>query len=131
MEVTEVRTSHPRRDEPVCHASRVGSVLLGFHGEALRSELMKPRPERAIGAIYRPETDRASLSVAAHPTRQLDEYVWLDESHALRPLESHEVVGRPDADPFGRCGRGRRATRHRTQRSGSVDAAAAAGRLRR
>jgi erythromycin esterase-like protein len=99
MEVTEVRPSHPRSYEHVCHASGVGSFLLGLHGEdELRSELMKPSLERAIGVIYRPETERASHYFAAHLPRQFDEYVWLDESHAL---ESHEVVGLPDTHPFG------------------------------
>jgi protein-L-isoaspartate(D-aspartate) O-methyltransferase len=102
MEVKPVRPSHPRSYEQVCHASGVGRFLLGLRGEdELRSQLMEPRLERAIGVIYQPETELASHYFAAHLPRQFDEYVWFDESHALRPLESHEVVGLPDTYPFG------------------------------
>jgi protein-L-isoaspartate(D-aspartate) O-methyltransferase len=103
MDVTEVRPSRSRRCAHVCHTSRVGSFPLGLHGaDELRSELMPPRLERAVGVIYRPETERAGHDFTARPPRPVDECVWLDQSHALRPLESHEVVGRPDSDPFGR-----------------------------
>jgi protein-L-isoaspartate(D-aspartate) O-methyltransferase len=102
MEVKPVRPSHPRSYEQVCHASGIGRFLLGLRGEdELRSLLMEPRLERAIGVIYRPETELASHYFAAHLPRQFDEYVWFDESHALRPLESHEVAGLPDTYPFG------------------------------
>jgi protein-L-isoaspartate(D-aspartate) O-methyltransferase len=102
MEVKPVRPSHPRSYEQVFHASGIGRFLLGLRGEdELRSRLMEPRLERAIGVIYRPETELASHYFAAHLARQFDEYVWFDESHALRPLESHEVVGLPDTYPFG------------------------------
>ncbi|MCB1057905.1 MAG: hypothetical protein KDD11_20580, partial [Acidobacteria bacterium] len=32
---------------------------------------------------------------------QFDEWIWFDESQAVRPLASHEVAGLPDTYPFG------------------------------
>ena len=41
---------------------------------------MKPRLERAIGVIYRPETELASHYFEAVLPRQFDEYIWFDET---------------------------------------------------
>jgi len=32
---------------------------------------------------------------------QFDEYVWLDETEAVHPIESHELEGMPETYPFG------------------------------
>ena len=32
---------------------------------------------------------------------QFDEYVWFDETSAVRPLRTHEVAGVPETYPFG------------------------------
>ncbi len=61
---------------------------------AVRDELEPAQLERAIGVIYRPETERLSHYFEASLPRQFDEYVFIDETHAVRPLteaarESH------------------------------------------
>ncbi|HMJ08846.1 MAG TPA: erythromycin esterase family protein [Pyrinomonadaceae bacterium] len=43
--------------------------------------------ERAIGVIYRPETERQSHYFKAQPARQFDAWIHIDETSALRPLE--------------------------------------------
>jgi protein-L-isoaspartate(D-aspartate) O-methyltransferase len=102
MEVKEVRPSHPRSYERLCHETGVPRFLVGLRPEGeLRSTLIEPRLERAIGVIYRPETELASHYFAAHLPRQFDEYVWFDESSAIRPLASQEVAGLPETYPFG------------------------------
>ena len=102
MEIKRVRPSDPRSYEQLCHATGVTSFLLGLRPEGkLRAGLMEPRLERAIGVIYRPETELASHYFEAHLPRQFDEYIWFDESQAVRPLESHEVAGLPETYPFG------------------------------
>jgi erythromycin esterase-like protein len=49
--------------------------------------LRRPQLERAIGVIYRPETERSSHYFHARLADQFDVVVHLDETHALEPLE--------------------------------------------
>jgi erythromycin esterase-like protein len=49
--------------------------------------LREPRLERAIGVIYRPETERQSHWFAASLTAQFDALVHLDVTRAVEPLE--------------------------------------------
>ena len=63
--------------------------------------LMKPRLERAIGVIYRPESELASHYFEAVLPRQFDEYIWFDETRAVTPLKTHELKGFPETYPFG------------------------------
>ena len=63
--------------------------------------LGKERLERAIGVIYRPETEMASHYFLANLPQQFDEYIWLDNTHAVTPLDTAEVKGLPDTYPFG------------------------------
>jgi protein-L-isoaspartate(D-aspartate) O-methyltransferase len=69
--------------------------------DCVRPGLHKPRLERAIGVIYRPETERASHYFHAALPQQFDEYIWFDETSAIRPIETVEVEGLPDTYPFG------------------------------
>ena len=61
----------------------------------------KPRLERAIGVIYRPETEMASHYSSASLPHQFDEYIWFDETTAVSPLKTEELIGLPDTYPFG------------------------------
>jgi protein-L-isoaspartate(D-aspartate) O-methyltransferase len=63
--------------------------------------LADPRLERAIGVIYRPETERQSHYFQALLTRQFDEYIWFDETHAVKPFDTSVMQGLPDTYPFG------------------------------
>jgi len=102
MEIKQVRPSHPRSYERVCRESGVPRFLLPLRGEGeLRDALTEPRLERAIGVIYRPESELASHYFAAHLPQQFDEYAWFEESCAVRPLASHEVAGLPATYPYG------------------------------
>lgn len=67
----------------------------------LSEPLSLPRIERAIGVIYRPETELASHYFQAVLPRQFDEYIWLDRTCAVRPLATHDLAGMPDTYPFG------------------------------
>ena len=102
MEVKRVRPSHEASYERVCHEAGVPRFLLGLRGEGeLRRGLMEPRLERAIGVVYRPETELASHYFRAHLPRQFDEWIWFDETRAVRQLVTEEVAGMPDTYPFG------------------------------
>ncbi|HYC88328.1 MAG TPA: erythromycin esterase family protein [Thermoanaerobaculia bacterium] len=50
-------------------------------------ELMGPRLQRAIGVIYRPETERLSHYFHAHLPRQFDAIIHFDHTRAVEPLE--------------------------------------------
>ena len=51
------------------------------------SELYRPRLERAIGVIYRPENELVSHYFEAHLSEQFDYVVHFDETRAVEPLE--------------------------------------------
>ena len=61
--------------------------------------------ERAIGVIYRPETERFSHYVPARLADQFDAVLHFDETSALVPLDSHPgwetPEELPEAFPFG------------------------------
>ena len=71
------------------------------HSAAHTKALMRPRLERAIGVIYRPESELASHYFEAVLPMQFDEYIWFDETRADTPFKTHEVEGFPDTYPFG------------------------------
>ena len=94
----------PDSYEQLCHATGLARFMLGLRG---RDDLCKPaglgkeRLERAIGVIYRPETELASHYFRASLPHQFDEYIWFDDSRAVTPLETAEIKGLPDTYPFG------------------------------
>jgi erythromycin esterase-like protein len=61
--------------------------LLLKKGSALARELQTTRLERAIGVIYRPETERLSHYFDASLSRQFDAVIHFDETEAVEPLE--------------------------------------------
>ena len=67
----------------------------------VREELLDPHLERAIGVIYRPHTELVSHYLQAALPAQFDEYVWIDETSAVQPLETQELLGVPETYPFG------------------------------
>ena len=68
---------------------------------ALREVLSKPRLERAIGVVYRPETEFLSHYFEAILPDQFDAYVWFAETSAVTPLAGGRPEGAPDTYPFG------------------------------
>lgn len=65
-----------------------------------QSAIIEPRTT-AIGVVYRPEFKLQSHSCEAWLSRQRDEYVWFDETKAVRPLQMQELQGVADTYPFG------------------------------
>jgi len=81
-----------------------------FHDQGLEDALLDPaqlageRLERAIGVVYRPQTERISHYFHARIGEQLDALVHIDETTAVEPLErtSEWVAGEvPETYPFG------------------------------
>lgn len=104
MEVMAVRPSHAESYERLFHEAAVPALLLplGPAGRPdVRDELRPPRLERAIGVVYRPETELQSHYFQAVLPIQFDEYVWFDETRAVRALPAAAREGVPDTYPFG------------------------------
>jgi protein-L-isoaspartate(D-aspartate) O-methyltransferase len=104
MEVKRVRPAVEHSYERLCHDTGLARFLLPLRrprADALRTALAEPRRERAIGVIYRPETELASHYFQAVLPDQFDEWVWFDETEAVHPIETHELAGMPDTYPFG------------------------------
>jgi protein-L-isoaspartate(D-aspartate) O-methyltransferase len=104
MEVKTVRPSLPNSYEQLCHATGLARFMLSLRGGGDLCGprgLGKGRLERAIGVIYRPETELASHYFQADLPKQFDEYVWFDNTCAVTPLDTDEVKGLPDTYPFG------------------------------
>ena len=89
MEIKDVRPSARESMERLCHESETPHFMLGLRDrEAAHTKgLLKPRLERAIGVIYRPESELASHYFEAVLPRQFDEYIWFDESSGCRAAQ--------------------------------------------
>ena len=103
----EVKTVLPaRKDSHEClfrHAGH-GRALMDWrgprHGE-MRELLTAPRLERAIGVVYRPETELLSHYFRAVLSEQFDALVWFETSRAITPLGDRRPSGVPETYPFG------------------------------
>jgi protein-L-isoaspartate(D-aspartate) O-methyltransferase len=102
MEIKTVLPSIPDSYEHVCHEAGKQSFVLNLRRSSLEeTPLRKPRFERAIGVIYRPDTELASHYFQAVLPEQFDEYVWFDETRAITPFETKALEDLPDTYPFG------------------------------
>ena len=102
MEVKAVLPSLKQSYERLCHETGRSQFMLPLRGRSeVRDRLARPRLERAIGVIYRPETELASHYFQAVLPEQFDEYIWFDESRAVTPFQTKELEGLPDTYPFG------------------------------
>ena len=103
MEIKNVRPSHPNSYEYLCHSAETARFLLPLRNADARliGALSKPRLERAIGVIYRPDSELASHYFQANLPQQFDEYIWFDRTQAVTPFETQMLKGLPDTYPFG------------------------------
>jgi erythromycin esterase-like protein len=90
--------------EALFHESGIARFLLTLRdgGEATKG-LRDPRLERAIGVIYRPETERQSHYFWARLADQFDAVLHFDETRAVEPLERSaewEAGEVPETFPF-------------------------------
>lgn len=104
MEIKRVRPARQDSYEYLCHETGVEAFLLHLSPaprDALREELASPRLERAIGVIYRPETELQSHYFPAVLPAQFDAWIWFDETSAVTPLPAQVEPGLPETWPFG------------------------------
>jgi erythromycin esterase-like protein len=74
--------------EELFHATGIPRFWLNLRERNDATKLLRqPRLQRAIGVIYRPETERWSHYFHARLPEQFDTIIHLDETRALEPLE--------------------------------------------
>jgi len=74
--------------EELLHEAGERAFYLIFRDDPIASEeLSDTRLERAIGVIYRPETERMSHYFHAVMPKQFDAVIHIDETSAVEPLE--------------------------------------------
>jgi len=87
-ELKRVRPALPESYEALFHNTGLPRFLLNLRdGGEIVTELRKPRLERAIGVIYRPDTERMSHYFRARLSEQFDAVIHIDETRAVEPLE--------------------------------------------
>jgi protein-L-isoaspartate(D-aspartate) O-methyltransferase len=104
MEVKQIRPAHMDSYERIFHEVHTDNFMLPLKeplSPLIRKKLLPEKLERAIGVIYRPESELVSHYFYASLPRQFDEYIWFDETRAVEPL-SREIDTRVmDTFPFG------------------------------
>jgi protein-L-isoaspartate(D-aspartate) O-methyltransferase len=100
MEVKRVLPSRADSYEFLCHSVKSSAFVLPLRDAAVRDALPSTALERAIGVIYLPKTEIYSHYFQAALPRQFDEYIWFDETKAVRPLPTEPLAGVADTFPF-------------------------------
>jgi protein-L-isoaspartate(D-aspartate) O-methyltransferase len=105
MEIKRVR---PARDDSYEGRAREANIAAFFletglgQAQRVRSDLAEPLLERAIGVIYRPETELLSHYFQAELSRQFDAWIWFTETSAVAVQETAYAAAGPDETyPFG------------------------------
>jgi erythromycin esterase-like protein len=98
-----VRPSLPGSYERLFHDTGLDRFLLFLRDGSAREPLRERRLERAIGVIYRPESERVSHYFGARLAEQFDVVIHIDETSALEPLErwAHDERDVPETYPSG------------------------------
>jgi erythromycin esterase-like protein len=103
MEIKQVRPSRPDSFERLMHMAEIDAFFLPLSkskNPQLTAALTARRLERAIGVIYRPETERQSHYFDASLSKQFDEFIWFDETSALQPLTTQQSAEHEPPHPF-------------------------------
>jgi len=83
-----VRPALAESYEAILHETGLARFFLNLRDQIdLRHALDTPRLERAIGVIYKPETERQSHYFTARLPRQFDAVFHYDTTRAVEPLE--------------------------------------------
>jgi erythromycin esterase-like protein len=83
-----VRPALPGSYEDAFHQAGLGDFVLHLDGGDAPAELRRRLLQRAIGVIYRPETERHSHYFHTRLAEQFDAIVHLDHTRGLEPLDA-------------------------------------------
>lgn len=99
----QVRPSIAGSYERLFHDTGIKRFFIRLAEEPARAALTTPRLERAIGVVYKPETERASHYFSAQIAQQFDIVIHINITTALTPLErwALEEADLPETYPTG------------------------------
>jgi erythromycin esterase-like protein len=104
MEIKSVRPARDDSNEYLFRRTGLARSLTDWRPPSrteLRDRLTGPRLERAIGVVYRPETELISHYFEAVLPEQFDAFVWFEETRAVTPLAVESAAGAAETYPFG------------------------------
>jgi erythromycin esterase-like protein len=104
MEIKEVRPARADSYEHLFRRTGNARSLTDWRDPTranLRDILSEQRLERAIGVVYRPDTELLSHYFQTVLAEQFDAYVWFETSRAVSPLGPSMPEGVPETYPFG------------------------------
>jgi erythromycin esterase-like protein len=92
----QIKPSHPDSYGHLFHEVRSDSFLLPLRDSILRNpvqaitrkKLLARRLQRAIGTTYDPDDELKKHYIYVSLPRQFDEYIWFDNTHAVKPLHT-------------------------------------------
>jgi erythromycin esterase-like protein len=96
-QIKRVRPALKNSYELLFHETEIPDFFLNLRDDDETRELLRAsRLERAIGVIYRPETERASHYFDASLPGQFDGVIHFDETRAVEPLDEDSSVKHDD-----------------------------------
>jgi erythromycin esterase-like protein len=104
MEVMTLRPARAHSWEDAFHRAGHARSLTDWRGSRRRdldAALSQTLLERAVGVVYRPQSELLSHYFEAVLADQFDAYVWFDETRAVIPLGDERPQGAPETWPFG------------------------------
>lgn len=105
VERKRVRPGLPESFEALFHTVGTADFLLPLRHDARLTEALSDRRlERAIGVVYRPESERMSHYFEARLPQQFDAVIHFDETRAVEPLDRTSGWDKgepPETFPFG------------------------------
>lgn len=105
--IKDIRPSHPDSWEHQFFKAGIPASLTDWRDprrKELRRVLSKPLLERAIGVIYRPETERRSHYFEAALADQFDAMIWIEQTRPVTALalpKSQALEPEDETFPFG------------------------------
>jgi len=104
MRVMQVRPARPDSHEHAFRRTGIARSLTEWRSpgrEDLARALSVPLLERAIGVVYRPQTELLSHYFDAVLSEQFDAWVWFEQTRAVTPIGRERPSGSPETWPFG------------------------------
>jgi erythromycin esterase-like protein len=86
-QLKQVRPSHKDSYEQMFHQTEISGFFLNLRDAEMKNLLSRPQLERAIGVIYRPQSERVSHYFAARLSEQFDGVIHFDKTRSVVPLD--------------------------------------------
>jgi erythromycin esterase-like protein len=96
-QLKQIQPSHKDSYERIFHETGLPQFFLNLRDKEMEELLRQPQLERAIGVIYRPETERASHYFTAVLSEQFDGMIHFDQTRAVEPLDKTSSGTHKDA----------------------------------